>query len=283
MKFLTIEPLPPAPAPTAEKKVAGVYFHPDSDCSNTRIQANTSSILDLGTLKNKVKAVNIIQDTEKENYYISILYDNVGLWGKCQYIDPNKSCVPVVGNFAASASVHEYDFAPKGDGVYFYRKTCFNKIKSPLETPSSLVAYCNDPENTGGYFKVDNQDIKNAEVYEKKLETLSFTGEEGDECNVPEEEQDCVKYDKNGKCTQKSCPTLGGENISSIIINGDYLVLFTYAGPGQECSDMQLASCQEFPRAGDTNGLGPQQIKWENIRNNNGVIPNCVTIIPIQS
>jgi len=273
LSIFKLAELPSTPTtPVVEKKAPGVYFYAQAGCSNVRVNFNTSSVPDLGDLKNKVHAVDIVQNPDTKTSYISILYDNVGLWGKCQYIDPNSSC-ETVEPFAASASVHRYDFSPNGDGVYFYRKPCFNEIDKSFGSMAEMVAYCNT--KTGGYYKVKNSEIKSKGVYEKKLEDLIFTG-------VPEEEQDCIKYDESGDCVSRSMPSLGGENISSIIINGDYLVLFTYAGPGEKCSDMQLTSCQEFPTAGDTNKLGPQQMKWENIRNNSGVIPNCVTIVPIK-
>ena len=71
------------------------------------------------------------------------------------------------------------------------------------------------------------------------------------------------------------------KNISSIKIGKDYLVLLTYAGPRESCDDVVNDSCQEFPAPDDVNKTGPQQIKWEEIRNHGGVVPNCVTIIPI--
>ena len=106
----------------------------------------------------------------------------------------------------------------------------------------------------------------------EKLEDLDFTG-------VPQNQQDCIKYDAQEKCTQWSVPTLAGENISSMIINGDYLVLLVYFGPS-DASNGPWTSCEEFPTGNDVNKIGPQQMKWENIRNNNGNIPNYLIIIP---
>ena len=93
----------------------------------------------------------------------------------------------------------------------------------------------------------------------------------------------CTKYDKNGFCDKSSltCPTLAGENISSVIINGDYVVLFVYKGP-QDNGKGPWTSCAIYPYTNDTNKIGPQQIKWENIRNRGSVIPNYMVIIPVQ-
>jgi hypothetical protein len=94
---------------------------------------------------------------------------------------------------------------------------------------------------------------------------------------VPQEEQNCTKYDKNGICTNRNPQSLSGENISSVIIDGNYLALFVYVAP-----DGKWTSCQEFPTSDDINKTGPQQIKWQPIRNNEGVIPNYIAIIPIK-
>ncbi|MDP1994181.1 MAG: hypothetical protein Q8K40_02940, partial [Ignavibacteria bacterium] len=245
----------------AIKKAPGVYFNKSSDCSDDKVQPNISSVPDLGPLKNKINSVGIQQDADTESYYITILYDNTNFWGKCQYItttDPNSSdqTCQTVSPFAASVSVYPYDFDPNGGGVFFYRKSygSFN--------------------GGGGQYIVDNSEING--IYVKRLEDLKFEG-------VPEEEQDCVQYDEDGKCAKdgRRPPSLAGENISSIRINGNYLVLLVYFGPN-DSSYGPWTSCQEFPTSDDVNKIGPMQIKWENIRNSNGVIPNYVVIIPIQ-
>jgi len=240
---------PPAPQARAE----GVYFYQNSGCpenSNDAFFPYTSNRLDLGVHRKKVNSVGIVQGN---NSYIAILYENLDLWGKCHYVDPNSSCTSVTP-FAQSVSIHAYEFDPNGEGVTFYRKSFF--------------------DTSGGYYEVKNNSIKG--IFEEKLSDLKFE-------KVPEEEQDCVGYDDNGACAERSVPTLAGENISSVKIKGDYVVLFTYAGPGKDCSDMILDYCQEFPTADDVNKIGPPQIKWEDIRNYRGVIPNCVTIIPVKS
>jgi hypothetical protein len=284
LSILNSNELPSAPQPPVATKAPGVYFYNNaSDCPDNPAQLNTTtSVSDLGGLKNKVNSINIIQNTNTNTSYVSILYNKTNLWGKCQYINPNQGC-QTIDPFAASASVHIYDFSPNGDGVYFYRKSCFNKISNQLNGAASLVDYCNT--NSGGYYKIPNSDISGSggNIYVKNLEELSFTGDEGGDCNVPEEEQDCIKYDKNGNCTNdgRQCPTLGGKNISSIIINGNYLVLFVYFAP-DDTPEGPWTSCQEFPTTDDVNKFGPEQMKWENIRNSGGVIPNYVIIIPIQ-
>jgi len=261
------KPPPTQPLP-ATKKAPGVYFYNGTSCPDAESpQSNTSNVSDLGPLKNRLNSACIVKDADTQTAYISILYANSNLWGKCMYLDPDQDCQsqgcqsaddPQTGSpFASSASVYPYNFHPNGDGVYFYRRSYFNPA--------------------GGYLPVLQGQIGG--LYIRKLEDLKFQ-------NVPEPEQDCTKYDKIGQCTQngRKPPSLSGESISSIKISppGDYLVLLTYAGPGQSCSTSPWTSCQEFPTPDDVNKTGPLQIKWQNIRNGGGVIPNCLIIIPIR-
>ncbi len=245
-----------------EKKPTGVYLYGKPECSDVKIQAQTSSISDLGDLKNNILAAEIVHSENAG--YVAILYENPGFWGKCQYTVESK-CFPLRDMSISSVSIHTYDFDPSGEGVIFYRKSFFDK--------------------KGGFIKIDNSEISNPKndgtsdddntIYTHNLNNLNFE-------NVPEEEQDCVKYDKKGECTERQAPTLAGENISSIEIDGNYAVILSYAGPGQDCESVVNDACQEFPSPGDVNKIGPQQIKWQSIRNSGGHIPNCVTIIPIQ-
>ncbi|MCX6720859.1 MAG: hypothetical protein NTW11_03575 [Candidatus Staskawiczbacteria bacterium] len=291
LSFFKLTELPPAPPPPAETKAPGVYFYKgSSNCTDPAKLSTTSNVLDFGpTLKNQINSVGIVNDSES---YISILYNNPNLWGKCLYLNPNKPCQPAVDSttgkpFASSASVYRYDPSPNGDGVYFFRKPCFNKIISQYGNMTGMVNSCK--QESGGYFKISNSEINSSgnSVYIKKLDDLCFTNGpdcasmQNDDCNVPKEEQDCIKYDTSGVCTQRDCPTLGGENLSSVLINGDYLVLFVYFGPDDEDYG-PWSSCQEFSAPDDVNKLGPQQLKWENIRKNGSFLPNYVVIIPIK-
>jgi len=253
LSFFNFGELPSVPPPPAEKRAPGVYFYNTPGCSNTRVQANTANVPDLGDSKNKINSVGFIGDPTTGAYYVSVLYDAVNFQGRCLFLDPNRNCQNV-SPFAASASVYKYDFSPNGDGVYFYRKSFFN--------------------DKGGVFKVSNSSI--SPIYVQRLNDLKFVG-------VPEEEQDCAKYDTNGKCAKdgRRAPSLGGENISSVKINGDYFVLFVYLGPNDTPSGI-WTSCQEFPTVEDANKIGPQQIKWSSVRNTSGVVPNYVLIVPIQ-
>ena len=275
LSILTLESLPPSPPIPVELPVSGVYFYTENNCSNTKTQPSTTSITNFNQLNNKINSVKVQKDNNSA--YISILYDNPGFWGRCQYINPTGICA-TTNHFADSASIYTYESDSNGEGVYFYRKSFFN--------------------DCGGYLFIPNRLIK--PYYAARLESLSFTDPKGyvcgakpqdGDCTVSKEEQDCVKYDENGKCTQKSCPTLAGENISSVEIKGDYLVLFIYRGPTDSAAG-PWTSCQEFPTSSDVNKTGPQQVKWQNIRNGSGadstganisgIIPNYVVIIPIQ-
>ena len=277
LKTFRLSLLPPLTAlPSPKIEISGVLFYNSDGCTENTNPANTDettpintySISDLGDLKNRVRSVKIIQDSDES--YISILYENVDFWGKCLYLDPNTPCQSALDPdfrdvFADSASIYRYDFNPTGNGVSFYRNPYFDK--------------------SGGVLEITNNQIKSGDggdgLYTKRLDELYFINDK-QKCTVPEEEQDCIKYDEKGKCSKRRCPSLAGENISSVEIKDDYLVLFTYAGPGLECADVMADLCQEFPTPDDENKDGPQQIKWEHIRNDGEGIPNCVIIVPIK-
>lgn len=275
--------IPPPPAP---KQAPGVYlYNTATDCPGKPAQiVTTKNVPDFGeVLRNKLQAVGVVQDpNDTQTAFMTIVYSNTNFWGKCQEITTTESgidqtCENSPLNWAASASVYKYDFNPAGEGVYFYRQSYFN--------------------DCGGYFEVSNDDIINAPngVYVKKLDDLSFLKPDNppadaqincpsppdDDCTVPKEDRDCIAYDKYGDCTKTDCPKLGGENISSVKISpaGNYLVLFVYFAPGDTPAG-PWTSCQEFPTVDDVNLVGPQQMKWQNIRNDKGLLPNYVIIFP---
>ncbi|MCX6722464.1 MAG: hypothetical protein NT094_00145, partial [Candidatus Staskawiczbacteria bacterium] len=92
LKFFGYNELPaPPPGPSAPTKALGVYLYGNaSDCPdnpNNIVQPHTSSVPDLGLLRNKVSMVEIVQGNgEDQPYYISILYDHINFWGKCKWI-----------------------------------------------------------------------------------------------------------------------------------------------------------------------------------------------------
>ena len=264
LSIFKLNELPNVDVPAAEEeKKVGVYFSKQTGCPN-QIDSKTASIPDLGEQKNSIKSVNILKTNNIA--FVSVLYEFINFKGKCQYINPNKECTNV-SPFAASASIHQYDFNPNGDGVYLFRKSFFDR--------------------RGGYVKIKNSEIKG--IYVKKLSDLQFkdpscvSEDSPDGCCVPKEEQTCIKYEKNGTCLLKNriCPNAGGKEISSIGINGNYLVLLVYFAQGDN-PEGPWTACQAFPIKEDVNKLGPQQIKWEHIRNSEGVIPNYIIIIPVK-
>ncbi|MCX6718221.1 MAG: hypothetical protein NTY81_01265 [Candidatus Staskawiczbacteria bacterium] len=295
-------------ADCSPKKAPGVYFYKKTGCSDdpkNTAKANITSIPDLGdNLRNKINSVGIVQDADTQTAYITVLYDNINFWGKCQEItttkeNTNETCQNV-SPFAASASVYKYDFDANDDGVYFFRKSCLkhycasNDDCTNGETCNTSTGICVDnmgnsdsvgdliaqcKKDSGGWYKVTNDEIKNAGVYIHALDDQNNPLQFND---VPENEKPCAGYGQSGNCISKISPSLGGENISSMIIHNDYIVLFTYASPGQSCNITPWTFCQEFPTSKDANKFGPQQIKWQNIRNNSNVVPNCMIIIPIQ-
>jgi len=263
-------------APITNTTSSGVYFFNNVSCDLSQSQnflLLSNSTDDLNDFKKKALSAKIIQGNDLNSSYVSIAYENPDLFGKCQYISPRGSCDVMQPPFASSASVHIFDFEPNGDGVYFFRKPCYNK--DPLATIGQLINNCKE----GGYYFVPNNQIK--PIFDEELSDLLFTG-------VPTEEKTCTKYDSDGKCVSRLVPSLDGENISSFIINGNYTIVFYYAEAASEYSPSSITSCQEFPKLSDKNKKGPFQIKWQNIRNysasvGEGGIPNSIAIFPIKN
>jgi len=250
-----LEPVPVA----EEKKPAGVYFYKQKGCAGDSELYNTS-VRDLGeALTNKINSAKIVQGGQDESY-ISVLYQYPDFWGMCYYVDPNNAKCSNVPAFAVSASVHKYDFSAEGEGVKIYRKSFFDA--------------------DGGYLNIANQKING--IYIGRLEKMFFTNDAG-KCTVPEKEQVCANWDQNGNCIKKTCPNLAGENISSIEIKGNYIVMLVYYNPSEfgSSNPSNLWSwCQEFPADNDADQNGPEQIKWEGIRQT-GKLPNSIVIIPV--
>ena len=253
----------------------GVYFYKPASCDDVKTQPEGVSIPNLKQLKNQIHGVKIVQGYNNPNPFVSIIYENPNFWGKCQYINPNVGDCQPVEPFANSASIYRYDRNPNGDGVYFFRKSCFNSTEQESYDLDGLVKYCK--ENSGGWQKVSNEDIKGSgdTLYVGTLAELKFE-------DVPEEEKLCTKYSKSQKCDERTPQNLGGENISSILIKGSYVVMFVYTNL-EDTPEGPWTSCQEFPVSKDVNKIGPQQIKWQNIRNSKGVVPTYVVIFPIIS
>ena len=269
LSIFNLNKLDKIPPPEPNTKSPGVNFYKSQNCSGVA-DTNLTSVPDLGNdLTNKINSVGIVQNPDQKIYYFAVLYDNDNYWGKCQYINPNVSCTPV-SPFAASASIYEYDFNPDGDGVYIYRES-FNKISGKEENKKQ------------GFLKIPNSQIKNLGIAIGDLHKLKFTGNSTNynnlnDCTVPESEQTCIKYNENMQCIEKQCPNLSGENISSIEIAGNYFVLLVYFSPSDK--QYEWSYCQAYPSLRDVNKDGPQQIKWDAIRNR-GQNPNFIIIIPI--
>lgn len=261
LAILKLDRLGDIPPPPPTQQSPSVNFYNSQNCSGSA-DMKTRSIPDFGSLKNTINSVNIFNNTNLS--YISILYDITNYWGKCQYINPNEACTPLSSPFAASASIHEYSFSPKGN-VVFNRK------------PLNGIPGKEDNKN-GGFLQIDSSAI--GRVYVGELEKLYFgPSRDSNSCTVPENEQDCVQWDNKNKCIRKQCPNLAGENISSIEINGEYIVILVYFDQKID-TDYSWSYCQEFPTINDVNKEGPKQIKWDAVRSR-GQYPNFVVIIPI--
>lgn len=247
------------------KKIHGVYFFENSKCpdgKDEKFYSTASNTADLTGFSDKpFSSINITQDPENNIYHVAVVYDTQDYYGPCQYINPNTDCTEIkLKKSAKSASVYTYNWSPSGD-VTIYRNGGFNE--------------------DGGYLKITASDIDG--LYEKDLKDLKFTGRiNSDECNVPEKDQDCKKWDKEGKCIKKECPTLAGGNIGSIKIGGDYFILLAQTWTE---SDKTWTSdfCEAYPKDGDINKNGPKTLKWDPIYNNSsGYYPSVITIVPVE-
>lgn len=245
------EKLKEPPKPPAKEDPAGVYFYDKPACFSTPVGYLTSSSNDLGNYKNKINSIKITHNPKEGIYYIALLYDVINLWGKCQYIDPNKGCSSTEP-FSASASIYQYSHNPIGNDVTFYRKPFYDK--------------------SGGWYTVKNNEIK-GRIYVGSLNDLQFK-------DVPLEEQNCTKLDIKNNCLERKPPTLVDQNISSIKIDGNYIVLLVYFNPKTDKAESLWSFCQAFPTPDDINKEGPKQIKWEAVQNQQH-LPNYAIIFPV--
>lgn len=261
-------PLPPQP---------GVLFYKNPDCPSPDPNLNTGSISDLKDLNKNIKSARIIQGGAQDVYFVSILYENPKFRGKCFYVNPNIGCNSPNNNiepFASSASIHRYRHTFESLGnVTFFRNADSN------------------PE--GGYLTITDSDVGEKGLYIGSFDQLRHTGSLSGECTVPQREQDCATWSDapcpncviiDGKyCSKTQCPSLAGDNIGSIKIDGNYVALFIYYDPIKDRPEGPWSFCQAFPTPDDINETGPQQIRWEDIKNNNLYkIPNWFLIIPIE-
>ena len=261
--FFRAEPLPDLGEwPTPEFIETGVFLYETENCSSDPVRYLLSSELKIGE---RIRSVKIVNDPDFGIYYIAILYDHWNYKGKCQFLNPITGCINI--KFPASSiSVYRFDYSLTGNGITFYRKAFFNENLPP-------------DRQREGVFTVEHSNLSPRGYYFVYLNNLRFENRKR-ECNIPVEEQDCLAWDLEGKCIQRRCPTLAGENISSIKINGDYFVLLLH----YDAKTKEWSTCQAFPAPDDINKEGPEQIKWEYIRRDPlGKLPNAVLIFPVAS
>lgn len=257
-KTTRLKDLPPSS--TQSSRQPGVYLYKESGCPAFKNNLpnhsfySTGSSPDLGTSSKQIKSAEIVHDWTNNIHYIAILYENPKLWGKCKYIDPNKSCEDNIDPFASSVSIYRYNYHPNSGSVTFYRRPFF--------------------DSNGGSYQVLGSATGN--IYIQELKGLTFN-------NVPENEKECIEWNKSGACIKRKSQDLSGENIASIKIDGDYLVLLVYFNKSSDLAKGPWSFCQAFGTFDDEDKEGPREIKWENIRNlNSGDLPNYVLIFPAE-
>ena len=250
---------------------SGINFYKGADCSDDSIYSSTplnSSIRDLSDARKTLNGLKIIPDDQLNILYFAITHDLINFKGYCQYFYENDSACKRVDPFV-SVSIYQYKEVSTGDAstgsVIFYREPSYN--------------------TEGGWLQINNETIIGGEnLYDVDLKELTFNGDggSGSDCTVPKEKQDCAKWDLNNKCVEYKCPTLSGENISSIKINGDYIVVLLHWDPIAAGDDeTKWSACQVFPTVDDVNKKGPKQIKWEYIQSRDN-LPNEVIIIAVK-
>lgn len=279
LKNLKYNKLVSDPIETEIEKPPGVYFYTETGCpedeesEEKKSFRSISGISNLGNFKNKINSVKVEQGYEGDALYIAILYGGINFRGKSLFIPGDGTCQEVEP-FASSVSIYEYDGDSIGDGVYFFRKPCLDdKYYGDIK---DLVEYCKE----GGYLKIAHSEFAGGSSFTPiKLDDKFFE-------NVPEEEKICKEYLPSGICDEdagREAPRLSGENISSVIINGNYLLRFVYFDPNNDNPSGPFTDSQEFPTVENKNKIGPRQMKWEEIRNNAGAVPNYLYIYTIKN
>lgn len=274
---------------TCQGKIHGVYFYTGGGCQGDSFGSGTN-VPDISAVSKKIiNSVGIIQDRDHDIYHIAITYGTPNYYGQCQYIYPNKNCNSnkLTYKDPNDPNATAVPLSPKSASIYTYN---FN-------ASGSVTFYRNGAGGSDGFYKdggfLTLDDFQIGDFYEEDLKNLKFNGnadpssDKLDDCTVPKDQQDCVKWDKTGKCTEKKCPTLSGHNIGSIKISGDsgssFLVVLVYNGPGD--SDDVSSFCQAYPKDSDINPYGPKQVKWDKINSTTAdrtIFPNHVWIIPIE-
>lgn len=248
----------------------GLYFYESSSCpTDNFIPVSTSQPNSSFLAKKQITSAKLVQDYQNNNLYVAAVYNSPNFYGMCQYLNPNAGCQQIQIPSLASVSVYRYNRRPSGD-VIIYRKGA-----------GGSGGY----SEKGGYLVIGAGSIGG--LYEEELKKLSFTGKNIgstnlDDCTVPPEDQDCVKWDKNAKCIQKKCPLLSGKNIGAIEIKGNYWILLGYNWRRQGSSWI-ADFCQSYPKLEEANKDGPKQVKWDAIFTHKNYYPQTITIIPVES
>ena len=236
-------------------------------------------------IKDKLSIVDVISS------YVKVEKAGINFKAKCPF---HNEKTPSFFISPTRQSFYCFGCGEKGDIFSFVEKFEGLDFKGALQTladragvklekfrPEDLLENDRKNEEKNKLFEIMEEA---AGFYEKELKTLGFTGERpGSEniadCTVPEDQQDCKMWKKDGSCEKWECPTLADENISSIKIDGDYLVVLEYLPNG--ANTLIGDFCQAYPKDQDINKFGPKQIKWDSINNSPGIFANYVLIIPI--
>ncbi|MBU3895942.1 hypothetical protein KKG36_01310 [Patescibacteria group bacterium] len=255
------KPLTPSPTTTEPvKSPPGLYLYTADNCPATEKNPLylSENKYNFGSLSNSLRSAKIVHGDFSA--YVSILYDVSGYCGRCLYLDPNIECQSILwpGPFSASAAVYQYDFFSAAGSVTFFRKPFYNEQGGWKRIPAGMID----------------------KLFDQPLSSLFFDGD-GEKCTVPEEDKACLRWDINGKTCLKreDCPNLSGENINSIKMTSNFIVLLLKADP---TDGTRGSVCQLFPAFDDLAKTGPLQLHWEYVRNQKA-LPDWVTIIPVVS
>lgn len=246
---------------------SGVKLYKGTGCSDSSAHSSApyaESVRDLSDARRTIGGLKIIPNSQLNILYFAITHDLVNFKGYCHYFYRNDSACQETDPFV-SLSVYRYVESSEGS-VIFYREPFYNE--------------------EGGWLRVDGGTIiGESALYNRELKNLIFSGNGSDEsdCTVPIKEQDCIKWEEDGKTCldeNRKCPSLAGENVSSIKINGNYIVVLFSRDPNDEEAGTRWSNCQVFPTIDDASKVGPKQVKWEYIQSRNN-LPDEVVIISV--
>ncbi len=257
LKMRELEPVPETPTIPSE---GGVYVYERENCRGEPASRLRQSAPDLGDLSQRIKSIRIVNDPSVSYGYVIFSDKNYKGLGfdeieeDCHKERPPNSSIIIFERTNLS-----------GGEIIFYRNPFYKEEGGEFKV--------NDREiGSGAYRKIFGSPIvageevprfKNIPDSNCWCEDLQI-GNPQENCyykNYDYKECNCIEWDleegvsEGDYCIKWERPTLAEKGISSIKINGDYVVRL-----------YSTIDVQVFPTQYDINREGPKQVKWEYIR-----------------